>query len=96
MSLQAVIPEGGPEEELPKPTDRQAINYKIKRLQELKEKSEKLKRSIQKENAQRFTKSVKVITGQECGRRFNEKCLGVIAGLQSNITIMVTKMIRRK
>ena len=42
--------------------------------------------TIQKENAQRFTKkSEKIISGQECGQRFNEKCLGMIAELQSNI-----------
>ena len=51
MSLQAAIPEGDSEEEPLKPTNRQAINYKIKKLQYLKEKSEKLKSSIQKENA---------------------------------------------
>ena len=45
-----------------------------------------MKSSIQKENAQRFTKkSGKIISGQECGQRFNEKCLGMIAELQSNI-----------
>ena len=43
MSLQAAIPEGDSEEE----PSRQAINYKIKKLQDLKEKSEKLKSSIQ-------------------------------------------------
>ena len=57
MSLLAAIPEGDSEEEPLKPTGRQAINYKIKKLQDLKEKSEKLKSSIQKENAQRFTKN---------------------------------------
>ena len=31
MSLQAAIPEGDSEEETLKPTDRQAINHKIKR-----------------------------------------------------------------
>ena len=73
-------------EEPLRPTDCQAINHKIKKLQDLKEKSEKLKSSIQKENAQRFTKkSGKIISGQECGQRFNEKCLGMIAELQSNI-----------
>ena len=86
MSLQAAIPEGDSEEEPLQPTDRQAINHKIKKLQDLKEKSEKLKSSIQKENAQRFTKkSGKIISGQECGQHFNEKCLGMIAELQSNI-----------
>ena len=86
MSLQAAIPECDSEEEPLKPTDRQAINHKIKKLQDLKEKSEKLKSSIQKENAQRFTKkSGKIISGQECGQRFNEKCLGMITELQSNI-----------
>ena len=86
MSLQAAIPEGDSEEEPLKLTDRQAINHKIKKLQDLKEKSEKLKSSIQKENAQRFTKkSGKIISGQECGQRFKEKCLGMIAELQSNI-----------
>ena len=86
MSLQAAILECDSEEEPLKPTDRQAINHKIKKLQDLKEKSEKLKSSIQKENAQRFTKkSGKIISGQECGQRFNEKCLGMIAELQSNI-----------
>ena len=82
----AAIPEGGSEEEPLKPTDRQAIYHKIKRLQDLKEKSEKLKSSIQKENAKRFTsKTGKIINGQECGQRFNVKCLGLIAELQSNI-----------
>ena len=82
MSLQAAIPEGDSEEEPLKPTDRQAINHKIKKLQDLKEKSEKLKSSIQEEHAQRFTKkSGKIISGQG----FNEKCLGMIAELQSNI-----------
>ena len=86
MSLQAAIPEGDSEEEPLQPTDRQAINHKIKKLQDLKEKSEKLKSSIQKENAQRFTKkSGKIISGQECGQHFNEKCLEMIAELQSNI-----------
>ena len=86
MSLQAAIPEGDSEEEPLKPTDRQATNHKIKKLQDLKEKSKKLKSSIQKENDQRFTlKSGKIISGQECGQCFNEKCLGMIAELQSNI-----------
>ena len=58
MSLQAAIPEGDSEEKPLKPTDRQAINHKIKKLQDLKEKSEKLKSSIQKENAQRSLKSL--------------------------------------
>ena len=86
MSLQAAIPEGDSEEEPLKPTEPQAINHKIKKLQDWKEKSEKLKSSIQKENAQWFIKkSGKIISGQECGQRFNEKCLGMIAELQSNI-----------
>ena len=46
MSLQAAIPEGDSEEEPLNPTDRQAINHKIKKLQNLKEKSGKLKSSI--------------------------------------------------
>ena len=84
MSLQAAIPEGDSEEEPLKPTERQAINHKIKKLQDLKEKSEKLKSSIQKENARRFIKkSGKIISGQECRQRFNEKCLGMIAELQN-------------
>ena len=49
MSLQAAIPKGDSEEEFLKPTDHQATNHKIKKLQDLKEKSEKLKSSIQKE-----------------------------------------------
>ena len=86
MSLQAAIPEGDSVEEPLKPTSRQSINYKIKKLQDLKEKSEKLKSSIHKENAQRFTKnSEKIITGQECGQWFNEKYLGRIVEFQSNI-----------
>ena len=48
MSLQAAIPEGDSEEEPLKPTEPQAINHKIKKLQDWKEKSEKLKSSIQK------------------------------------------------
>ena len=52
----------------------------------MKDKTEKLKSSIQKEDAQRFTKkSGKIISGQEYGQHFNEKCLGMIAELQSNI-----------
>ena len=47
MSLQAAIPEGDSEEEPLKPTDRQAINHKIKKCQDLKEKSENLKSSIE-------------------------------------------------
>jgi len=86
MSLQEAIPEGDSEEGPLKPTDRQAINHNTKKLQDLKEKSEKLKSSIQKENAQQFTKKRgKIISGQECGQRSNEKCLGMIAELQSNI-----------
>ena len=92
MSLQGAIPEGDSEEEPLKPTSRQAINYKSKKLQDLKEKSEKLKSSIQKENAQRFTKnSGKIISGQERGQRFNEKCLGRIAEFQSNIDQTLTR-----
>ena len=73
MSLQAAIPEGGSEEEPSKPTSRQASNYKIKKLQDLKEKSEKLKSSIQKENAQRLTINCgKIISGQERGQWFNK------------------------
>ena len=49
---------GDSEEEPLKPTDRQAINHKIKNLQDLKEKSEKLKSSIQKEHASRSLKSL--------------------------------------
>jgi len=68
MSLQAAIPEGDSEEEPLKPTDHQAINCTIKKLQDLKEKSEKLQSCIQKENAQRFTKnSGKIISRQKCG-----------------------------
>ena len=92
MSLQAAIPEGNSEEEPLKPTSREAMNYKIKKLQDLKEKSEKLKSSTQKENAQRFTKnSGKIISGQECGQRFNEKCLGRIAEFQSNTDQTLTR-----
>ena len=84
--MQAAIPERDSEEEPLKPTDRQAVNHKIKKRQDLKEKSEKLKSSILKENAQRFAKkSGKIISGQECAQRFNEKSLGMIAELQSNI-----------
>ena len=73
MSWQAAIPEGDSEEEPLKPSECQAINHKIKKLQDLKEKSEKLKSSIQKENAQWFIKkSGKIISRQECGQRFNE------------------------
>ena len=80
MSLQAAIPEGDSEEESLKPTSRQ-INFKIKKLQDLKEKSEKLKSSIQKENAERFTKnSGKIISGQECGQRLMKNVWG---GLQN-------------
>ena len=75
-SLQAAIPEGDSEEDLLKSTDRQAINHKIKKIQDLKEKSEKLKSSIHKENVQQFTKkSGKIISGQECWQRF-KKMLG--------------------
>ena len=92
MSLQAAIREGDSEEEPLKPTGRQAINYKIKKLPHLKEKSRKLKSSIQKENAQRFTEnSGKIISGQECGQRLNEKCLGRIAEFQSNINQTLTR-----
>ena len=63
----------------------------------MKEKSEKLKSSIQKENAQRFTKkSGKIISGQECGQRFNEKCLGMIAELQSNIDQTLMRAVAQK
>ena len=56
----------------------------------MKEKSEKLKSSIQKECGQRFTKnSGKIISGQE--QRFNEKCLGRIAEFQSNIDQTLTR-----
>ena len=79
MSLQAAIPEGDSEEEPLKPTTRQAINYKIKKLQDLKEKSEKLKNSG------------KIISGQECGQRFNEKCLGRIAEFQNNTDQTLTR-----
>ena len=100
MSLQAAaIPEGDSEEEPLKPTEPKAINHKIKKLQDLKEKSEKLKSSIQKENAQWFIKkSGKIISGQECGQRFNEKCLGMIAEFQSNIdqTLMRTEAQKEK
>ena len=66
MSLQAAIPEGDSEEEPFTPSDRQAINHKIKKLQDLKEKSEKLKSSIRKEKAQWFTEnSGKIICGQD-------------------------------
>ena len=58
MSLQVAIPECNSEQEPLKPTDHQAINHKVKKLQDLKDKTEKLKSSIQKENAQRFTKSL--------------------------------------
>ena len=58
MSLQAAIPECDSEEEPLKPTDRQAINHKIKKLQDLKDKTEKLKSSIQKENASGSLKSL--------------------------------------
>ena len=58
MSLQAAIPECDSEDEPLKPTDRQAINHKIKKLQDLKDKTEKLKSSIQKENASGSLKSL--------------------------------------
>ena len=99
LSLQAAIPEGDSEEEPSKPTSRQSINYrlKIKKLQDLKEKPEKLKSSIQKENAQRFTKnSGKIITGQECGQRFNEKYLGRIVEFQSNIDQTWTRAVAHR
>ena len=68
-----------------------------KNLQYLKEKSEKLKSSIQKENAQRFTKkSGKIISGQECGQGFNEKCLGMIAELRSSDDVKKQRKIVRE
>ena len=77
MSLQAAIPECDSEDEPLKPYDRQAINHKIKKLQDLKDKTEKLKSSIHNENAQRFTKkSGRIISGQECGQHFKRKMLG--------------------
>ena len=92
MSLQAAIPDGDSEEEPLKPTNRQAVNYKMEKLQDLKEKSENLKSSIQKENAQQFNRnSGKIISGQECGQRFNEKCLGRSTQLQSNIDLTLTR-----
>ena len=47
-----------------------------------------LRVTSRRENTQWFTKnSGKIITGQECGHRFNEKCLGTIAELESNTGI---------
>ena len=51
-----------------------------------------LRVASRRESTQRFTKSSgKIITGQECGHRFNEKCLGTIAELESNIDQTLTR-----
>ena len=68
MSLQAAIPEGDSEEEPLKPTDRQAINHKLKKCQDLREKPENLKSSIQKEMPSGSLKSLaKSSVGKSAG-----------------------------
>ena len=83
MSLQAAIPEGDSEGEPFTPSDRQAINHKIKKLQDLKKKSEKLKK---KEKAQWFTEnSGKIICGQDVWATLQWKMLRNDCNIQSNI-----------
>ena len=53
---------------------------------------QKLRNSVEQDDASAFTKAGKLKSGQECSHKFNGKCFGVLAGLKTKILESLTKM----
>ena len=75
-----------------KPTDLKSIKYRIAQLQNFMENVQKLRNSVEQDDASAFTKAGKLKSGQECSHKFNGKCFGVLAGLKTKILESLTKM----
>lgn len=56
------------------------------------EKVQKLRNSVEQDDASVFTKTGKLKSGQECSHKFNEKCFGVLTSLKTKIQESLTKM----
>lgn len=81
-----------------KPTDLKSIKYRIAQLENFMEKVQKLRNSVEQDDASAFTKAGKLKTGQECSHKFNEKCFGVLTSLKTKIleSLKKCKPLKRK
>jgi len=68
-----------------KPDDLNSISYSNVLVQNLSDKVDKLMNSVIEDNAKVFTSFGKLKSGQECAHRFNEKCLGNLKSLSTEI-----------
>ena len=71
-----------PEDNPLKPIDMKHTNYGIMQLENFMEKAQKLRNSVQQDDASAFTNFGKLKSGQECVHKFNENCFGAIASLR--------------
>ena len=61
-----------PEDNPLKPTDLKRINYGIVQLENFMEKAQKLRNSVEQDDASAFTEAGKLKSGQECAHKFNK------------------------
>ena len=81
-----------PEDNPLKPTDLKRINYGIVQLENFMEKAEKLRNSVEQNDASAFAKAGKLKSGQERAHKFNENCFGAIASLKKETQERLTRM----
>ena len=51
-------------------------------LENFMEKAQKLRNSVEEDDASAFKKAGKLKSGQQCAHKFNENCFGAIASLR--------------
>ena len=81
-----------PEDNPLKPTDLKRINYGIVQLENFIEKAEKLRNSVEQNDASAFSKAGKLKSGQECAHKFNENYFGAITSLKKETQERLTRM----
>ena len=65
--------------------DLPSIKHRISQLKSFTEKLQKLRDSVSEDDGTAFTKSEKLTTGQGCAHAFNEKYLGLLKSLDTEI-----------
>jgi len=80
------------EEKVLNPNDNQSITFNKRRLEEMEEKVEKIRSSLQKEDGQLFTKNGKIISGELCAHTFNEDCFVTLSSLKHDIKDAMVKL----
>ena len=81
-----------PEDNPLKPTNLKRINYGIVQLENFMEKAQKLRNSVEQDDASAFTKAGRLKSGQEYAHKFNENYFGAIASLKKEILERLTRM----